>query len=87
MNILSAENIALSFTDKTLLNDISFFIQENDKIGVIGINGTGKSTLLKIISGIEEPQKGTVTKANGIIVRYLPDVYKRQDSNCDAIII
>ncbi len=71
MNILSAENITLSFTDKTLLNDISFFIQENDKIGVIGINGTGKSTLLKIISGIEQPQKGSVTMANGIIVRYL----------------
>jgi len=71
LNILSAENITHSFTDKTLLDDCSFFIQENDKIGIIGINGTGKSTLLKIISGIEEPQKGSVTKANKVVVRYL----------------
>lgn len=42
MNILSAENISHSFTDKVLLDDTSFFIQENDKIGIIGINGTGK---------------------------------------------
>lgn len=88
MNILSAENITLSFTDKTLLNDVSFFIQENDKIGVIGINGTGKSTLLKIISGIEDPQKGTVTKANGIIVRYLPQhpVFEKDETVLEYVL-
>ena len=48
-----------------------FFIQENDKIGIIGINGTGKSTLLKIIAGVEEPQQGTVTKANGTVISFL----------------
>ena len=71
MNILSAENISHSFTDKVLLDDTSFFIQENDKIGIIGINGTGKSTLLKIIAGVEEPQQGTVTKANGTVISFL----------------
>ena len=71
MNISSAENISHSFTDKVLLDDTSFFIQENDKIGIIGINGTGKSTLLKIIAGVEEPQQGTVTKANGTVISFL----------------
>ena len=72
MNILSAENISKSYSDKKLLNDVSFFIHEGDKIGVIGINGTGKSTFLKIISKIEAPDSGSVTTSSGIIVRYLP---------------
>lgn len=71
MNILSVENVSKSFTDKVLLEDVSLFLNEHEKIGVIGINGTGKSTLLKIIAGIEEPQSGNVTKANGIVIGYL----------------
>lgn len=50
----------------------SFFLQEGEKAGIIGINGTGKSTLLKIIAGLEETDDGTVIKANHCLVRYLP---------------
>lgn len=50
----------------------SFYLQEREKVGVIGINGTGKSTLLKIAAGIEEPDEGQVIRANHIVVRYLP---------------
>lgn len=87
MNILSAENISKSYSDKKLLNDVSFFIHEGDKIGVIGINGTGKSTFLKIISKIEAPDSGSVTTSSGIIVRYLPQhpVFDRDMSIIDYI--
>lgn len=72
MNIINLENITKSYTERKLLDNASFYLQEGEKVGVIGINGTGKSTLLKIIAGIEEPDEGTVTKANHIVVRYLP---------------
>ena len=54
------------------MDKASFYLQEGEKVGVIGINGTGKSTLLKIIAGLEEPDEGQVTCANHIVVRYLP---------------
>lgn len=72
MNIINLENITKSYTERKLLDNASFYLQEGEKVGVIGINGTGKSTLLKMIAGIEEPDEGTVTKANHIVVRYLP---------------
>jgi len=72
MNILSTENLSKSYGMKTLFNNISFGIDENDKIGLIGVNGTGKSTFLKIISGLEEADEGKVTVGNGIQVEYLP---------------
>lgn len=71
MNLLTAENITKSYTDKILLNGINMGISEGDRIGVIGINGTGKSTLLKIIAGIEEAETGTVTKGNKVGIEYL----------------
>ncbi|MCI1959082.1 MAG: ABC-F family ATP-binding cassette domain-containing protein [Clostridia bacterium] len=82
MNILSVENVSKSYTDKVLLKDASLFLHENEKIGIIGINGTGKSTLLKIIAGIEEPQSGKVTKANGIVIGYLPQhpVFRKDET-------
>ena len=55
MNILTAEQIKKSYTDRSLLDGVSFSLQEGEKVGVIGINGTGKSTLLKILAGLEEP--------------------------------
>ena len=55
-----------------LFDDTAFFLHEGEKVGVIGINGTGKSTLLRIIAGEEEPDAGKVTMANHILVRYLP---------------
>ncbi|WP_378955291.1 ABC-F family ATP-binding cassette domain-containing protein [Pelosinus sp. sgz500959] len=71
MNILSAENLSKSYGMKTLFSQISFGIDENDKIGLIGVNGTGKSTFLKIISGIEEADEGKVMVGNAVEVQYL----------------
>lgn len=72
MNLLTAEKISKSFTDKVLLKEVTLGINEEDRIGVIGINGTGKSTLLKLIAGIEIPDEGTITKGNKVRVEYLP---------------
>ncbi len=72
MNIINVENITKSFTERKLFAEASFYVQEKEKIGIIGINGTGKSTLLKIIAQEEEPETGTVTMANHIVVNYLP---------------
>ena len=72
MNILTVENITKSYGVRKLFDQESFFLQEEEKVGVIGINGTGKSTLLKIIAGLEEPDEGNVIKAKNCMVRYLP---------------
>jgi len=72
MNILSTENLSKSYGMKTLFSHISFGIDENDKIGLIGVNGTGKSTFLKIISGLEEADEGKVTVGSCVEVQYLP---------------
>ena len=72
--ILSAEHIAKSYTLKKLLTDVTLYIGEHDRIGVVGINGTGKSTLLKILAGMEEPDGGTVMRKNGLRVSYLPQM-------------
>lgn len=71
MNLLTIENMSKSYTDRLLFDKVSFGINEDDKIGVIGINGTGKSTLLKIIAGLEEPDSGTVTKGKKVRIGYL----------------
>lgn len=72
MILLNIENISKSYTEKTLLKNISFGIMDNDKIGLIGINGTGKTTLLKIIAGLEEPDEGRIIRSNNVNVEYLP---------------
>ena len=72
MNIINVENITKSYTERKLFQKASFYLQENEKVGIIGINGTGKSTLLKIIAGMEEPEEGSVIKANHVVVHYLP---------------
>lgn len=72
MNLLTAENIEKSFTERKLLNGASFYLEEGEKVGIIGINGTGKSTLLKILAKIEEPDSGKVICANHVVMRYLP---------------
>lgn len=72
MNLLSAEKISKSYSEKILLNQISLGINEGEKIGIIGVNGTGKTTLLKIIAGIEYPDEGKITKVNGLRISYLP---------------
>lgn len=71
MKLLSAENISKSFGEKILFKNISFGINEGEKVGVIGINGTGKSTFLKVLIGIEPPDSGTISTANGLRIEYL----------------
>ena len=72
MNILTVDNITKSYGVRKIFDGASFFLQEGEKAGIIGINGTGKSTLLKMIAGLEEADDGTVIKANHCLVRYLP---------------
>lgn len=72
MNLLTADHISKSFTGRRLLDEASFYLQEGEKVGVIGINGTGKSTLLKILAGLQEPDSGQVVTANHVVMRYLP---------------
>lgn len=81
MNILSVENITHSFTERKLFDKASFYLHEGDKVGVIGINGTGKSTLLKIMAGIEEPDEGKVIKASNLMIHYLPQNPKFNDED------
>ncbi|MCM1992127.1 ABC-F family ATP-binding cassette domain-containing protein [Oceanirhabdus seepicola] len=71
MNLITLENISKSYSEKVLLENISLGINEGEKIGIIGINGTGKSTLLKIIAGTEYADKGTITKKNNIVIEFL----------------
>jgi ATPase components of ABC transporters with duplicated ATPase domains len=71
MNLLTAEKITKSFTDKLLFDNADFSINEGEKIGVIGVNGTGKTTLLKMISGLEETDAGTISKRNNLQIRFL----------------
>lgn len=72
MNLLTIENMSKSYTERMLFDHVSLGINEGEKIGVIGINGTGKSTLLKIIAGLEEPDSGTVTRGKKVRIGFLP---------------
>ena len=70
--LLSAEAITKSYREGNLLDGVSLYLEEGDKAGIIGINGTGKSTLLKIIAGVEQPDSGSVVTASGVRIGYLP---------------
>lgn len=72
MNILNIEHISKIFGEKVIFDDVSYGIHEGDKIGIIGINGTGKTTLLKVIACLEEPDEGQVIRQNGLRITYLP---------------
>lgn len=72
MILLSAEAITKSYREGNLLDGVSLYLEEGDKAGIIGINGTGKSTLLKIIAGVEQPDSGSVVTASGVRIGYLP---------------
>lgn len=72
MNILTCENISKSYSERILIDNVTTGIDDCDKIGLIGINGTGKSTLLKVIAGLEQPDSGKIIKNSGIVVEYLP---------------
>ncbi|PJI08997.1 MULTISPECIES: ABC-F family ATP-binding cassette domain-containing protein [Clostridium] len=72
MNLITLENISKNYGEKVLLNKVSLSINQGDKIGVIGINGTGKSTLLKILCGTEDYDSGKITTSNTLTMNYLP---------------
>lgn len=72
MNILTVDNLTKAYGERKLFDGAGFYLQEGEKAGVLGINGTGKSTLLKIIAGLEEPDEGRVIKANHVVINYLP---------------
>ena len=71
MNLLTIEHLTKSYTERLLFDDTSFSINEGDKIGLIGINGTGKSTLLRIVAGLEVPDEGSVVKGRNLDIRFL----------------
>ncbi len=72
MILLNIENISKRYTEKILIDSINFSLNQGDKIGLIGINGTGKTTLLKLLAGIEETDSGRIIRANNINIEYLP---------------
>ena len=72
INLLTAKNVSKNYTNKVLLDDVDFSIDAGTKTGVIGINGTGKSTLLKLISGQDEVDEGSIIKGNSVYISYLP---------------
>lgn len=85
MNLLSVENLSKAFGEKVIFNNLTFGIDDKDKIGIIGVNGTGKSTLLKIIAGEEDADSGNVVKMNGLRIGYLPQipVFKENEAVMD----
>ncbi len=82
MNVLNVEKVTKGYGNRTLFEEITLGINEGDKIGVIGINGTGKSTFLKIAAGLAAPDDGKVVKGNGITISYLPQnpVFEEEDT-------
>ena len=80
MILLTAQNISKTYMERKVLDDVSFFLNEGDKVGIIGINGTGKSTLLKILAGAEEADSGDIIRTNGIRISYLPQIPEFGDS-------
>lgn len=74
MILLSAQNISKTYMERKILDQVSFFLNEGDKVGIVGINGTGKSTLLRILAGAEEADSGTVVRTGGVRISYLPQI-------------
>lgn len=72
MNLINIENLTKVYTERKLFDGASFSLQDGEKVGIIGVNGTGKTTLLRMIMGEEETDEGTVTTANHVVMRYLP---------------
>ena len=81
MNLLTIEHLTKSYTERLLFDDTSFSINEGEKIGLIGINGTGKSTLLKIVAGLEEPDDGSVVRGRNLDIRFLSQNPKFHDGD------
>lgn len=88
MSLVTIEHLTKSYTERLLFDDTSFSINEGEKVGLIGINGTGKSTLLKIVAGLEEPDSGSVVRRRNLYIRYLPQIpqFTAGDSVLDSIV-
>lgn len=71
MNLLTIEHLTKSYTERLLFDDTSFSLSEGEKVGIIGVNGTGKSTLLKIVAGLEEADEGSISRGRNLDIRYL----------------
>lgn len=74
MNLVTIEHLTKSYTERLLFDDTSFSINEGEKIGLIGVNGTGKSTLLKIVAGLEDADTGSVVRGRSLYIRYLSQI-------------
>lgn len=88
MNLLTIEKLTKVFTERKVFDQADFSINEREKIGVIGINGTGKSTLLRIAAGLEEPDEGTVTKGKQVVIRFLTQnpVFGPESTGLEAVL-
>lgn len=88
MSLITIEHLTKSYTERLLFDDTAFSINEGEKVGLIGINGTGKSTLLKIVAGLEEPDQGSVVRRRNLYIRYLPQIpaFTAGDTVLDAIV-
>ena len=88
MNLVTAEHLTKSYTERLLFDDTDFSINEGDKIGLIGVNGTGKSTLLKLVAGLEEPDSGTIVRGRNLAIRYLPQnpVFEKGETVLESMI-
>lgn len=88
MNILTVENITKAYGERKLFDNTSFYLQEGEKVGVIGINGTGKSTLLKMIAGLKEPDTGNITMAKHVVCSFLSQhpVFEEEETVLDAVL-
>jgi len=88
MNIITVDEITKAYGERKIFDRASFFLQEGEKAGVLGINGTGKSTLLKMIAGEDEPDTGNIIRAKGKVIAYLPQnpVFRDEETLMDAVL-
>ncbi|MDO5349848.1 MAG: ABC-F family ATP-binding cassette domain-containing protein [Lachnospiraceae bacterium] len=88
MNLITIEHLTKSYTERLLFDDTSFAINEGEKVGLIGINGTGKSTLLRIAAGLEEPDEGTVVRGRNLDIRFLSQtpVFQEGETVLEAVL-
>ena len=77
--MISIDALAVEFDGKTLFSDISFVINEKDRIALMGKNGAGKSTLLKILAGVRKPTRGSISAPKDCVVAYLPQHLMTED--------